>query len=903
MSTFVSDGGASGAWRRGRELARRALLLADAAVGHQPLAFVSIAFAALVFCAFYIASEHAFPYWDTAAYQDQTYAVADAFGRSFGDGIALVANSMSDDYNKLLTIPLVPLMLLLGESRLVYIWDVVIVYFIPFLIVIAAIARRVFPERAAAAGIAAVFMTILTPLTWRNILAGYADISGAVVIGLMFLLYRRSEHGRRWQSMLWCGGCAALAVLLRRHYIFPDAALYVAFFADAIITARAERWDLRRLVRSLAVLAGSGIVALVLLTAAAPAFVQRVANPAYGQYFAPWQASPGVVLAGMLNSIGLPMLALAIAGIVVLPRVTIEGRSFARLIVIATVAWVVMWAFFVRQGATHYPHTLPFFMAIGLTALWLWVRTLPADATRLAASAAMLAILIFGSLVAVPMTPALAAVARSLPRDAAPYPGGPETNPGYDEIVRLVYFLRAQAGPADDIVVGASSLHFNLDLLREAELTLFGRSASRLRVEYTPQYDSTAEAPPADALTHAAFVLVADPFQHHLPAEQQKKVHVLTEAFDRHWQAAGDFRLLPDRFQLEPGVTLRVYKRVRPSTIAVALDTQRRMAEFIGGPAAASDSPAVGGWAKIASAYGASIDLNRDGSSRIQANPAREEQQPKTIFVHPENRMDDVRVTGSGKLLDARCAGARVVLATEYGGHELTPPVDFGPNEAAKSFDLLVRHAHGNPIYMKIDHAAASPQNVDYCTVALEHVEIKPAGNPLDARADRALLSDANPFGAQSVASSAPAAPAAAAQSQPVAWVRKSSPYPLDIAAQPDGSFVFSGHPTREGEQPETVIEFGPTPMKGVRLTGLVRFYTPQCKGAQIVAGTEYGSATPSRTPLGVFTPTAAGMRFDTVLAGTEGKSVYLNFKANPRTPHDIDFCTMRVEELRAGPA
>jgi hypothetical protein len=887
-----------------RDFGRRALRLADRAVGHQPLAFVSIAFAALVYCAFYLSAERTFPFWDTAAYQDQTYAVADAFGRSFGAGLSLIAASMSDDYNKLLTVPLVPLVWILGESRMVYIWDVVIVYFVPFLLVIAAIARRVFPERKTDAAIVAVFMTILTPLVWRNILSGYADISGAVLIGAMFLLYHRAQHGLRWRSMLACGVVAAFAILLRRHYIFPDVALYVAFLADVIITARADKWDLQRLVRALLALAGSGIVMLFVLTALAPEFVRRISNPAYGQYFAPWQASPGAVLSGMLHTLGLPMLLLAVAGIMVLPRVTVEGRGFARLIVIATFTWAVIWAFFVRQGATHYPHTLPFFMAIGLTALWLYVRMLPYRMTRFAASSAMLIVLIVGTLVAVPITPPFAALAASLPRDAAPYPSGPHVNPGYDEIVRLVYYLRSAAGPADDVVVGASSLDFNFDLLREAELTLFGPARSRLHIDYTPQFDTTAEAPPADVLTHAKFVLVADPFQHHLPADQQKKVHVLTEAFDRHWKAADDFRLLPDRFAIEPGVTLRVYERTRPASISVALDTQRRMAEYVGGAAASPEAPAAGGWAKVSSAYAASIDLNRDGTSTVTVNPTREEQEPKTILVHPEDRMDDVRISGAGRLLDPRCAGAQVVLGTQYRGPKLTPMTAFARGERAKTFDLVVRHVRGNPIYMKVDHAAASPHDVDYCSLALEHIEIKPAGSRLDERAARALRSDANPFGAAPEAAAATAAPATAAvaQAQPVTWARKSSPYPMDVAPQANGSFVFSGHPTRDGQQPETVIEFGPTSMKSVRLTGLVRFYTAQCKGSQIIAGTDYGSANPT-TPVGVFTPSAAGMRFDTVVAGTEGKMVYLNFKGNPRNPQDIDFCTMRVEELRAGPA
>ena len=872
---------------------------ATAIFGGRALFYVSIALATMAFSALYLAHERAYPYWDYAAYQDATYAVADAFRRSFGEGLSLVYRSLNDDYNKLLTLPLVPLVRIFGESRLVYVWDVLIVYFIPFLLIVAAIARRIFPERANEATTVAVLATVFTPLTWRNILQGYADISGAVLIGAMVLLYDRSEHGARWRPVLACGVCAAFAVLLRRHYVYPDFAFGVAFFVDALVTALIERWDGRRLARSLIALAGSGVVALVVLAALAPEFVHRITTPGYAQYFAPWQATPGVIFSGMLGTIGVPALLVAIAGMVLVPRVTAARRGLARIIVVATITWALVWVFFVRQGPTHYPHALPFFMAIGLTSAWLYARTLREPVLRIAGPAAIAALLLFGTAVALPLTEPAIAFANSVPRSLAPYPEPPHVNPGYTEITRLVYLLHARAGPSDGIVVAASSQRFNLDLLREAERTIFGPAEAKLQIEYTPQFDSTNEPPPSDALDRAKYVLVVEPFLHDLPADQTKRVHVLVDVFEQHWKAAEDFRPLPDRFDLGDGVSLRVYERMRPASAAVALDTQRRMAEYVRSGAIVQNPPTGTGWVEASSPYAVTTRLNGDGSTTVFANPAREDQQPQTILVHPEERLDDVRISAGATVLDSRCPGARLVFGTEYRGAQFSAATPLAPNQPAKHLDVLLRHVHGNPIFMKVGHAASSPKNVDYCTVSIDHLRLTSAGRPLQTAVARALRSGADPF--ESTSSPPPEAGATPA-TQAVSWIRRSSPFPMDVVPTGDGSYIFSGHPTRVGDEPDTVIEFGPTQLKQVRLTALVRFYTPQCKGAQILAGTNYGSGdTP--VSIGVFTPSTGGRRFDAIVRGTAGKTVYLNFKANPATPRDIDYCTMRLEELRVAPA
>ncbi len=65
-----------------------------------------------------------------------------------------------------------------------------------------------------------------------------------------------------------------------------------------------------------------------------------------------------------------------------------------------------------------------------------------------------------------------------------------------------------------------------------------------------------------EPLLRADWVIVATPFQYHLhdPAEQ-KVVQSVVNLFDESWDLAGDFKLQSEQWQLEPAITVRLYRR------------------------------------------------------------------------------------------------------------------------------------------------------------------------------------------------------------------------------------------------------------------------------------------------------------------------------------------------------
>jgi hypothetical protein len=159
-------------------------------------------------------------------------------------------------------------------------------------------------------------------------------------------------------------------------------------------------------------------------------------------------------------------------------------------------------------------------------------------------------------------------------------------------LVRLVEYLRAEAGPHDPIYVAASSHILSDDLvwhvdrsLNEAVLSYgssdFWRNHGLNVLHWVPFFDSNGRYPLPELL-RARFVVIAVPFQHNLPRDEQDVIAVAAQAFTDEWPFSRDFRRLPATFTLADGVNVSVYRRMRPTSRPTALDTLRRMQRAVG---------------------------------------------------------------------------------------------------------------------------------------------------------------------------------------------------------------------------------------------------------------------------------------------------------------------------------
>src|SRR5437899_6443268 len=80
----------------------------------------------------YVSSEHVFYWSDYSGYQNITHDIATRFHESPLAAARAVARSMLEDYNALFTIPILPFVLLFGESRIVFEIALAVAYLLPF---------------------------------------------------------------------------------------------------------------------------------------------------------------------------------------------------------------------------------------------------------------------------------------------------------------------------------------------------------------------------------------------------------------------------------------------------------------------------------------------------------------------------------------------------------------------------------------------------------------------------------------------------------------------------------------------------------------------------------------------------------------------------------------------------
>ena len=546
--------------------------------------YCAIALAGMLACCEFVLHERFFHFWDTSNFFDLSLETQQYLHISLYRGLRHVAHTLADDYNAVFSLPMLPVLEAFGTTRTVFIAINFLVFLFPLSILTGGVASVVVPGQKKQVALTACLMLLSVPACWFTTFRGYPDCGGAVFVYAAIWIYLSRGALRDLKDAFWIAALLALSVVFRRHYVYCVAALAGAIFLDIGISYWLDRKATLRITAFRyrnALIAFGGAVALV--AAVAPQFVVRSVLSAAGGYPSTYIAYQSPRLASLLEIIRnhSPFLLLpAACGYALLFRSPGASRTGARFIGLFAAVWVALWLGIVRQETTHYPHALPLFIAIGLASLWLRLGTLRAIPRRFAFNTLLLFLILHFNFVTSGIWPSRL-LQSYLPDALLPLTARPMVNPAYDQIVRLVGFLRSRVKPADTVVVAASSTTINPALLEHAEHELF--RDNHIHIANTPQVDERDGLPTAQILA-AHYVVVAKPFQHHMRAEHQRCVEVLVEAFERSWPISKDFVLLPTSFSLgseNPGGEILVYQRVLKSSPAVASDTYERISRFV----------------------------------------------------------------------------------------------------------------------------------------------------------------------------------------------------------------------------------------------------------------------------------------------------------------------------------
>lgn len=194
------------------------------------------------------------------------------------------------------------------------------------------------------------------------------------------------------------------------------------------------------------------------------------------------------------------------------------------------------------------------------------------------------------------------------------------------EVVRLVDYLRSVAPAGQPIyVAGHQRLQLTSSLLRAVEQVYYRQDHHRLNFLMAPQIDSQ-DSYPLEALLQAEYVVIPQPLLAYggdpsqvpvmgewvLPSETDV-VQVVLDAFAQNQAIAQDFERSPFQFQLDYGTTVRVYRRIRPTSLQTAVRSFHTMRQQIGErPGGQLNWIGLGPAGKITQ-----VSHNLDGSDRL----------------------------------------------------------------------------------------------------------------------------------------------------------------------------------------------------------------------------------------------------------------------------------------------
>ncbi len=532
--------------------------------------------AVLAFVAWYVRAERTIPFWDQAGYWLKTLAIAERLPHDpIGTLSTVLRTIRRDDYNQLIALPLAPAVLLFGESRLVYVLAIALLYGVAAAASIALFTERAFlrPRRAAPLGVAlAVASIVIAPRLWLPVLVGLPDVAGCIVVPLAWWALREPLEEIPPRRIVAIAAALALLIVLRRWYAYGVLALLLALGVEQVVRVGLGARGRATLLAALARLALLAAATLGFVLLASGGHGLDMIGTDYGRIYGAYRGPSPLrdAAAALPRDFGWLRLALAALGAAMVLR-DAATRPLARLLLVQTVLVVVL--FGRTQGfAAHHEYLLvPQLAVFGAVA----AATLAGAATAGRVVAAVLVLLLaldFAVQLAPGVQGALGPAASAFGRLAYP----PVVRSDLDEVARLVRTVDVLT--RDDhvrVYVLSSSTVLNEEVLANAHLA--DPSLPDLHDRILPVSHVDARDGFPWALAQAGIVVLSEPTGYHLRPESQRVIGVPADAIRSGRGIGAAFQRRPERFVLEDGGTVVLYGRLRDPSPPEVAELQRAL--------------------------------------------------------------------------------------------------------------------------------------------------------------------------------------------------------------------------------------------------------------------------------------------------------------------------------------
>jgi len=682
--------------------------------------------------AVYVLSEQTIYWWDYTTYQRLLDEKELAFRASPLRSLFLTWRSAGSDYSDYPVLLLLPFRLALGDSRFVYILSISLVYLIPFVLVLTSIATRLIPTANPknvrwTTGLIA----IATPLVWAPTLRGYVDIGAALLIALAVRVYLQDMRLKsRWQIGA-IGVLLGFAPLFRRHFAYAVIASLAAMSLQALIEAGSQwrtssRQALRDLVNSGLRIGAVAIVGLGTIVIFGKHFVVRILHNDFSSLYTSFDVSLSQGLQYYGISFGWIACLLAAFGYAIGLKSRLLSGAVVRFIVSFYGILFLLWVIKVKAVGLHYTNHFTPLIILGLVAfVWTVWLTLPKNRRLiLGMFVAYLSInLIIGLAPVSGLDRTLLRPTRfgmSILPDNTGTPlselfaanNAPLKRADYTEVVRLNRYLISLTPHQEPIYIGGSSALFNGSMVANIERMLHHKQGlNLLRIEDIDSRDRY----PIEQLLQAEYVVVAEPFQHSIRANDQDVVRVINDIFSNHWQISEYFTTLPEVFRLANGVTVNVYKRKRSTSLSTTVSTFEAIKNFVG-------SPRPGGqldWIVISRTPGYSLWEQNDPLNLTTNSEKSQSTSFLSISSLPETRAN---LTGQITGVDRPCPRLSMRLnAVDRQSRILdTAQQNYSPVRST-DFSIPIRTQGANYLLLTINETG---QTLDRCSLTVSNLNI-----------------------------------------------------------------------------------------------------------------------------------------------------------------------------------
>ncbi|MBU9820592.1 hypothetical protein J1782_11860 [Rahnella sp. BCC 1045] len=505
----------------------------------------------------YVGNEHNIYYWDSNGYW--------RFWQQFGSGLfsapvstmsTLLSSIKNDDYN-LLPVAITSVFYIVGgESRLVYILSLSIVYLFPVTLLFYILINQFSEEKSVWwKGILLVLPATFVAF-WAPTLRGYPDICGLVFILFAVIYSSKADLSGKLdlKKAIILGLLLWAPFLLRRWYAYTIVSLYISLPLLNYYLYKTNGHSLKRIFKIAVFFFVSGMSSVLLSVILQWNLLKRIASTDYSFIYSAYQSSVELSINNVIHDIGLYLLPMFLLSICL----SFFTRKTQKDYLVIFSAFNLIFSFFIftRTQSPGVHHCLPF-------ALWaLIVSTfgLQYIFSKLSNNASKITFIGFITIVCLVVNQqSLFDKNDNFITNLLPIKYLPMRVDNYNNYLRLSSDIQGMLHGDDKLTVLSSSSVLNdnmLDTLSNQKLSNFIAGISQVDLRDGLNVPSLM----------SKYFIVADPVQTHLNPSGQQVITIPADQLLRNEGIGKAFKRIGQGYPLERGVTAYIYERMRPYT-------------------------------------------------------------------------------------------------------------------------------------------------------------------------------------------------------------------------------------------------------------------------------------------------------------------------------------------------